>query len=109
MKYDSRPPYDSLWQQEVQGITVIIPEGEEFAYYDGWNLWYFEADKPLDCDDSEKGLRHDAAFAAVASAAWRRRCSRPETCQCQCTCTQCVLAHAWQRVYEKVMGKLEAK
>jgi hypothetical protein len=108
-EYASKPPYDSLWQQEVRGISVIVPEAVEFGYYDGWHLWYFEAEKPFDCDTSETGLRHDAAFAAVASAAWRMRCSKAKECQCQCTCTQCVLAHAWQKVYEKVMSELEAK
>lgn len=109
MKYESRPPYDSLWQQEVRGIHVIVPEAKELGYYDGWYLNHFDAEKPFDCDTSERGLRHDAAFAAVASAAWRMRCSRPETCQCQCTCTQCVLAQAWQTIYEKIMDELEVK
>lgn len=104
----SKPPYNDLWEAEFHGITVIVPDSMEFWYYDGWFLAYFDSREVVECDDSERGLSHDAAFAAAASAAWRRRCSKPKECQCQCTCTQCVLAHAWQKGYEKVMEKLEA-
>lgn len=108
-KYESKPPYLTLWEMDFHGIRVVVPDSNEFMYYDGWFLAYFDSRATIEDDSSERGLSHDAAFAAAASAAWRRRCSRPRECQCQCTCTQCVLAHAWQRAYEKIMSKMEAE
>jgi len=75
-------------------------------YYDGYFLIYHEGGG-FESSDTEAGLAHDAAFAAVAAAEWRKKCSKPKDCQCQCTCTYCVLAHAWQLYFNDVSQKLD--
>jgi len=75
-------------------------------YYDNYFLIYHEGGGFED-NQTEAGLAHDAAFAAVAAAEWHRKCSKPKEVQCQCTCTYCVLAHAWQLYFNEVSEKLD--
>ena len=86
---------------------LVIPEDSpSILYYDSYFLIYHEGGG-FESSETEAGFAHDAAFAAVASAEWRKKCSKPKDCQCQCTCTYCVLAHAWQLYFNKVSQKLD--
>ena len=72
----------------VRDFSLAIPDDAAgyIGYYDGYFLMYFDAGKPFGCDETERGLAHDAVFASVVEAEWRRKCAyggRESHCQCE--------------------------
>ena len=79
---------------EMEGIRLALPKSPLLCVMGFKSIESKEGSLP-------------AIDAAVAAAEWRRLCSKPKDCQCQCTCTFCVLAHAWQKYFERLMTKIE--
>jgi len=86
--------------------SLFVPTFSPVIHYsDGYKAAFSEA-KGFDRDASPRGICHDAEFAALAAAEWKRLCSKRKDCQCHCTCMFCVLAHAWQRHFEELLRSL---
>ena len=88
----------------VRDFSLAIPEDAGYImYYDGYHLMYFEAEHPFGCDETERGLAHDAAFAAVVEAEWRRKCAYGGR-EAHCQCEDCKIAEDWQKFYEATIN-----
>lgn len=97
---------DPCYAYSYKGRALYVPDSPSFCFYGGqWCLTYHDGFENL----KRVEVAHDVAFAAVAAAEWRKRCSKPKECQCACTCTYCVFAQGWQTVFNELTEKLKEK